>query len=266
MSVKTITGDLIKSAKNGDFELIAHQANCFNTMGSGIARAIREEWPEAADVDNATVKGDPAKLGTFTSTKNTNPIIVNLYGQFDYWSQGVLTNYDALEKALTIMKSTFPGKKIGMPKIGSLRARGDWNTIYAIIQKVFCDDTDDVTIVEWDQDNSKNTNSSAISSISGLSALSIFNNPTQQSTSDPNNKNISTQNKPIVSVKKKFHGKRKCKICNTYHPIRELINYMTSVWVCKLNCNQKLIDKIIFENKLQLPTAAPTIPIPVVAD
>jgi len=251
MAIKTITGDLIKSAKNGEFEVIAHQCNCFNTMGSGIAKAIREEWPEAAAVDAATVKGDRAKLGTFTSTQNTNPIIVNLYGQFDYWSKGVLTDYSALEQALSGMKNLFPGKKIGMPKIGSLRARGDWNTIYAIIQKVFCDDSDDVTIVEWEQDNLKATSSSVAAS---LSALSAFNNPVQSSqTSSSDDTDSNVQN--VVAafpIKKKFHGKRKCKVCNTYHPIRELINYLPSVWVCKQNCNQKLIDKVVSENELQL--------------
>jgi O-acetyl-ADP-ribose deacetylase (regulator of RNase III) len=112
--IKEIKGDLIRSAKNGEFDLIAHQANCFNTMGSGIAKSIKEEWPEAAAVDSATIKGDRSKLGTISFTTNTNPIIVNLYGQFDYWSPGVLTDYDALEKALLKMKETFPSKKIGM--------------------------------------------------------------------------------------------------------------------------------------------------------
>lgn len=251
MSVKTITGDLIKSAKKGEFELIAHQANCFNTMGSGIALAIKKEWPEAADVDNETIKGDRTKLGTISFTKNTNPIIVNLYGQFDFWSPGVLTDYVALEKALLETKKTFPGKKIGMPKIGSLRARGDWNTIYAIIQKVFCDDSDDVTIVEWEQDDSKATSSSVAAS---LSALSAFNNPVQSSQTSSSDDTDSTVQNVVAAlpIKKKFHGKRKCKVCNTYHPIRKLINYLPSVWVCKQNCNQKLIDKVVFENELQL--------------
>jgi len=255
MPIKTITGDLIKSAKKGEFEVIGHQCNCFNTMGSGVAKSIRDEWPEAASVDAATTKGDKSKLGTLTHTKNTNPIIVNLYGQFDYWSPGVLTDYGALEKALTEMKNLFPGKKIGLPKIGALRARGDWNTIYAIIQKVFCDDIDDVTIVEWDQTDGKTTSSSAPISAT-LSGLSAFNNPISPSATVADD-NDTSGSSTVMSLytppgKKKFHGKRKCKVCNTYHPIRDLINYLPSVWVCKQNCNQKLIDKVVSENNLQL--------------
>ena len=90
--IKHIIGDLVEKKKNGEFDVIAHQANCYNTMGSGIALSIKNEWPEAADVDNATIKGDQSKLGTISFTKNTNPIIVNLYGQFNYWDKGILLN------------------------------------------------------------------------------------------------------------------------------------------------------------------------------
>ena len=32
-----VKGDLIKSAKEGQFDVIIHGCNCFNTMGAGIA-------------------------------------------------------------------------------------------------------------------------------------------------------------------------------------------------------------------------------------
>jgi len=35
--VKEIDGDLIKLAKEGKFDVIAHGCNCFCTMGAGIA-------------------------------------------------------------------------------------------------------------------------------------------------------------------------------------------------------------------------------------
>ncbi len=254
--VKQIIGDLIRSAKNGEFEVIAHQCNCFNTMGAGIARSIRLEWQEAADVDNATQKGDPNKLGTITYTENTNPIIVNLYGQFDFHGNGVLTNYDALEKALMEMKQKFPGKKIGMPKVGSLRARGDWSVILPIIEKVFSDPTDDVTIVEWEQDaNAVSTTSSqkAISSGSSntnygnqtgaIAKLSAFSTPSSSVSATP----VISSKAVTTPSKKKFKGKRKCKVCQTYHPVKDMYNYLTSVWVCKGKCHVIFMDNL---NKL----------------
>ena len=251
--IKTIIGDLIKSAEKGEFDIICHGCNIYNTMGSGIAKAIKDKWPEAYSVDCETAPGDKSKLGKITYTKNIpNLIIVNCYTQEKYGNNiRVYADYNAIENCFIEVKKTFPLKKIGMPKIGAGLARGDWNTIYAIIQKVFCDDTDDITIVEWEQDALKATSSSVAAF---LSALSVFNNPVQSSqasSSDDTDSNV--QNVvAALPIKKKFHGKRKCKVCNTYHPIRELINYLPSVWVCKQNCNQKLIDKVVSENELQL--------------
>ncbi len=262
--VKQIVGDLIKSAKNGEFDVIAHQCNCFNTMGSGIAFSIKKEWPEAAQVDAATVKGDISKLGTITYTKNTNPIIVNLYGQFDYWSNGVLTDYDALLKALTEMKQNFPGKKIGMPKIGSLRARGDWSVILPIIEKVFSDPTDDVTIVEWVEDvkntvTSNNQTSSTPSNtnygnqtgaITKLSAFQPSTQPVSKTFQSQSNSTLMTTPSNVVQ-KKKFRGTRKCKVCNTSHSVREMHNYFHSVWVCKDKCHQEFQNRINQINTLE---------------
>lgn len=249
--VKQIVGDLIKSAKKGEFEVIAHQCNCFNTMGSGIAKSIKDEWQEASDVDDATTKGDMSKLGTITFTKNTTPIIVNLYGQFDYWSKGVLTDYASLQKSLIEMKQKFPGKKIGMPKIGSLRARGDWSVILPIIEKVFCDTTDDVTIVEWEQDvattksanNSLSNNTNYGNQTGAIAKLSAFSKPnTPTSVIVP--KTTISSIVPILPAKKKFRGKRKCKVCNTSHSTKDMFNYLPSVWVCKVKCHGIFMDKL----------------------
>jgi O-acetyl-ADP-ribose deacetylase (regulator of RNase III) len=41
-----------------DIHAIIHQANCHCTMGSGIAKFIRERFPKAYEADCKTVKGD----------------------------------------------------------------------------------------------------------------------------------------------------------------------------------------------------------------
>ena len=38
--MKTITGDLIKLAQDGVFDVIIHGCNCQNTMGAGIAKTV----------------------------------------------------------------------------------------------------------------------------------------------------------------------------------------------------------------------------------
>lgn len=134
--IRYIEGDLVKESDK--FEVIAHCCNCFCTMGAGIAPQIKAKFPEAYAVDCATPKGDLAKLGTISYTQNTNPIVVNLYGQFDYTgrrSGRMDLDYDALRSALKLMKEKFSGKMFGMPMIGSGLAGGDWNIIEHIIEE-----------------------------------------------------------------------------------------------------------------------------------
>lgn len=148
--IKYIDGDLIKNAE--DYDVILHGCNCQNTMGKGIALQVKEKFPEAYDVDSKTKKGDIAKLGTISYTTNTIPIIANCYTQFDYRKQYedealVYVDYKAVKTALEAVKKQFTGKKIGMPKIGSQLAGGDWNIIVKIIEAVLGDE--DVTVVNY---------------------------------------------------------------------------------------------------------------------
>lgn len=134
--IKYIDGDLIKDAKL--FDVIAHCCNCFCTMGAGIAPQIKAEFPEAYEVDCQTIKGDRDKLGTITYTESTTPIVVNLYGQYDYTgrrSGQMDLDYDALRSALKEMKKEFSGLLFGLPKIGAGLAGGDWDVIEAIIEE-----------------------------------------------------------------------------------------------------------------------------------
>ncbi len=143
--MKTIKGDLIKLAKNGEFDVIIHGCNCFCTMGAGIAKAIKENFPEAYEVDKATKKGDPLKLGTISTTYKTKTVIVNAYTQFN-WGRGKQVDYDAVRSAMLEVKKRFSGNRIGYPKIGAGLAGGDWSVISGIIDEVL--DGEDHTLVE----------------------------------------------------------------------------------------------------------------------
>ena len=68
-AMKTIKGDLVKLAIKGEFDLIIHGCNCFCTMGAGIAKTIKQKFPEAYEADLKTEKGDKAKLGTISWAK-----------------------------------------------------------------------------------------------------------------------------------------------------------------------------------------------------
>ncbi len=148
--IKYENGDLLEMAKNGDFDVIGHCANCFCTFGAGIALQIKNKYPEAYIADCKTTSGDLQKLGTISHTEGIAPTIVNLYGQFDFKGrrQGKMDlDYEALKSALTEMKEKFSGKRFGLPKLGSDLAGGDWTVIEAIIQEVFRGEY--VTIVNY---------------------------------------------------------------------------------------------------------------------
>ncbi len=137
--MKTIEGDLITLALEGQFDVIVHGCNCFCTMGAGIARAIQEEFPEAYAADLITIKGDRNKLGDFsfaTVKRDDKEItIVNGYTQFHFQGDSVLVDYDAVHNLFKKIKQQFSGKRIGYPKIGAGLADGDWERISRIIDE-----------------------------------------------------------------------------------------------------------------------------------
>ena len=147
--MKITQGDLIKKAKDGEFDLITHGCNCFCEMGAGIAKRIKREFPGAYLADKQTSKGDRRKLGTcsFAEIENRHLIVVNAYTQFDFRGRGVKVDYDAVRSCMNWIKKNFPGRKMGIPKIGAGLAGGDWDTIAKIIEDELGDE--DVTLVEY---------------------------------------------------------------------------------------------------------------------
>lgn len=137
--MRVIQGDLVKLAIGKEFDVIIHGCNCFCAMGAGIAKAIRDTFPEACDADLKTEKGSPDKLGTIsyaTVSRGDHEItIVNGYTQYHWKSPGILADYNAIRSVMRHVKTKFSGKRIGYPKIGAGLAKGDWNKISKIIDE-----------------------------------------------------------------------------------------------------------------------------------
>jgi O-acetyl-ADP-ribose deacetylase (regulator of RNase III) len=135
--LKTIKGDLISLAKNGQFDVIVHGCNCFCTMGKGIALSVKNSFPQAYMADRETGYGDKAKLGTLSKVCVKSGIhevtIVNAYTQYDYRGPQKNVDYDAIRSAFKAIKLSFTGLRIGYPQVGAGLARGDWAAIEAII-------------------------------------------------------------------------------------------------------------------------------------
>lgn len=95
--------DIFEEAKSGRYKVFMHSCNCFCTMGTGIAKGVKEHWPEAYEADCKTTKGDFSKIGSFTKALAhdvPNLEIYNLYTQCRYGRDKRYVNYGALSAAL----------------------------------------------------------------------------------------------------------------------------------------------------------------------
>ena len=151
MTMKIIRGDLLKLAADGRFGVIVHGCNCQCQMGKGIALSIKKQFPEAYQADCATIKGDSAKLGTYSFAsivrQENQFVIVNAYTQFHWRGEGVKVDYEAIRNAMRGIRIKFSGKRIGYPKIGAGLAGGNWEVISSIIAEEF--KGEDHTYVEY---------------------------------------------------------------------------------------------------------------------
>ena len=147
--IEYLKGNVIES----DCDVIIHGCNCFNNMSSGIAKAIKEIYPEAYNADFATVYGDKNKLGHYTYAKVQNKFfpekeiyVVNAYTQYTYGRKEgeVYADYNAIATVMRRINAFFVDThdiqfKIGLPKIAAGLARGDWNIISRNIELGFKD-------------------------------------------------------------------------------------------------------------------------------
>lgn len=146
-------GDLIKRAENGNFDVIIHGCNCFHTMGAGIAKSIRDKYPQAYIADKRTKIADREKLGSYSSVDVVSPgghkfTIVNAYTQFNYGRNKDNFSYETFPLLLSRIKEEFGDKRIGMPLIGCSLAGGNEPVILKMIKDGF--DGVDYTLVDLD--------------------------------------------------------------------------------------------------------------------
>ena len=150
--LKKVKGDLLAMGKANEFDIIIHGCNCFNTMGSGIARQVAQEFPDAQLADNETIQGDPGKLGSYTIGMSGRLVILNCYTQYDTSRVHDVFEYHAFERVLGKIALRFGKWRIGVPMIGMGLAGGDEGRIMPMIE-TFADlvaaQGGSVTLVEY---------------------------------------------------------------------------------------------------------------------
>lgn len=128
--IEVITGNLLDFADSGQFDIIVHGCNCFNRFGAGIAKQIRDRYPNAYDADLATISGDIKKLGNWTLARVINQPadfkVINAYTQYAYYGKDDLFEYDAFNLILKKLEHEYGTKnRFGFPLIGCGLAGGD---------------------------------------------------------------------------------------------------------------------------------------------
>lgn len=149
-SYKELKGDLLALAKSGQFDIICQGCNCQKIMGSGIAKQIREQFPEAYKVDRDDIRNALQRYGDLSHTyigNHGNCHVLNLYTQY---MPGPYFNIIAFESSLLKLKLILEkDQKIGLPQIGAGIGGGDWEEIKLVIQRVLSEY--DVTVVIYDK-------------------------------------------------------------------------------------------------------------------
>jgi O-acetyl-ADP-ribose deacetylase (regulator of RNase III) len=137
--LKHTKGNLLDLAEAGKFDIVVQGCNCFNAMGGGIAREIRERYPHVSEVDSKTDRGDYNKLGDWTSEvviiKNGTIVfdIINAYTQYNMSTGEDVFEYVAFQLILQKLAHRYPNGKFGFPYIGMGLANGDKNIILEML-------------------------------------------------------------------------------------------------------------------------------------
>lgn len=132
MLIEYVKGDLLTT----DIRHIIHGCNAQGVMGSGVAKAIREKYPNAYRDYQETYNNKGLDLGNIVvSVQNDGKVIHNAITQKNYGrdKNTVYASYWAIAEVFSKIES-WSIKEIAMPKLGAGLANGDWNVISAIIE------------------------------------------------------------------------------------------------------------------------------------
>ena len=135
--MRILKGDLLSLAAEGQFDVVVHGCNCFNTMGSGIAKQIREQYLDAYLADCETERGDYNKLGNYTTCWTGDFLIVNAYTQYGFNKAGETADvfdYTSFQLILQKLAHWHGHCTFGFPLIGMGLAGGDKDRILTIIK------------------------------------------------------------------------------------------------------------------------------------
>jgi hypothetical protein len=143
--LKQIEGDLLAQPRG----LLAHQVNLAGVMGHGLARQIRDKWPQVY----AAYHAHDHKLGQcFLVEVQPELYVANLYGQLGLGIHGRKTHYGYLAQALQSLH--FCGRGADLPIFipwhmsSDLAGGGDPEGTWAVVEELIMVLVPEATIVK----------------------------------------------------------------------------------------------------------------------
>lgn len=136
--IKYIDADATKI----NVDVLGHQCNTKGVMGAGIAKTIKQLYPDVYQKYRFYCMDTAGLLGATQLVKSKEgKYIANIFGQDDYRGRGLKTNYKALRKALEELQYKMFElnlKTLSIPYlIGCGLGGGDWDIVDQIINDIF---------------------------------------------------------------------------------------------------------------------------------
>ena len=149
--LKFVKGDII----TGDYPIFCHQVNCKGVMGAGLARQIRDKYPEVYETYRMYCRDGIGILGSCNYIPTVDRrICINMFSQDGYGTDKRYTDYDAFQTCLNhiaFFMNFHPKNKpsIAFPYgIGCGLAGGDWDIILGMLKEFAEKIPQDVYIVQ----------------------------------------------------------------------------------------------------------------------
>lgn len=136
MKIEYRQGDLL-SVQSG---IIVHGCNAQGVMGSGVAKAVREKYPDAYEKyrNRCMLIEDKSRLlgrVVWYHVLGKDLYIANAITQLTFGSDGKqYVSYEAIEKSFNMINSEALNVDVHIPMIGAGLGGGDWEVISGIIE------------------------------------------------------------------------------------------------------------------------------------
>lgn len=138
MKIRYVTGSLVEA----DELCLVHGCNAQGKMGSGVAKAIREQFPDAYTAYMKAHETNGLTLGDTIWAESRDKLIANgITQQYYGYDNKRYIDYDAINRVMETVHEQAAIEKFGvaMPLIGSGLGGGSWKQVASIIERNFTD-------------------------------------------------------------------------------------------------------------------------------